>query len=67
MLALYRHKTNGTFVLLDRKSKTEYTNEKDARQAYAKALRNKNAREKNELLRDLCGTSARVARLDMGL
>ena len=29
--------------------------------------RNKRAREKNQILRELCGTSARAAKLDMGL
>lgn len=29
--------------------------------------RNQIARARNEILRDICGTSARVARLDMGL
>ncbi len=32
-----------------------------------KAIDNVIARQKNEVLRDFCGTSARQARLDMGL
>ena len=32
-----------------------------------KCLRNKNKREQNAALRELCGTSARAAREDMGM
>ncbi len=33
----------------------------------SRIIRNKNKREENEMLRELTGTSARAARLDMGL
>lgn len=37
------------------------------REKIRKIRRNKQRRAKNRILRDLCGTSARAARLDMGL
>ena len=45
--------------------------EKDQPEKYRKLrikiTRNRYARERNQILRDLCGTSARQARIDMGM
>lgn len=67
-LRLMRNKATGLFRVLGISGMTKaFVYEKDAIKDYKRLKSNRYAREKNEMLRDLCGTSARAAKLDMGL
>lgn len=71
MIRLLRHKTNGTYLLIENRQgkefRTQYASELEAKQGLKRAKINRNNRERNEVLRELTGTSARAARMDMGL
>lgn len=71
MIRLYRHKTNGTYLLIENREGKQFeytfTNEAEAKRAMARLKRNAFKRGQNQCLRDITGTSASAARLDMGL
>mgnify|MGYP001359603492 CR=1 FL=1 len=46
---------------------SEYSDYHIANELCKKLKRNEKKREENQILQDLCGTSARQARIDMGL
>ena len=46
---------------------TEYAQKARYTELRKKAINNANSRAKNDILRELCGTSARQARIDMGI
>lgn len=53
-------------VLICSKHRTPIS-KKDGKFYCVKCRRNRDARAKNQILRDICGTSAAAARRDMGL
>ena len=64
---LQRNKRTGQFRVKGFYGTTSlFTTDKQAIQAYKKLERNSAARERNQILRDLTGTNARAARLDIG-
>ena len=75
MIKLLRHKTELYWIVRELNSNGSIRNEKkfdpdnrkDAIKYCRKLKRNSYKREENQVLKDLCGTSARSARLDMGI
>lgn len=72
MIKLLRRKSTQKFVIAElRNNKWEISQDYDTKEEALKRIkqlkRNAHKREENQILRDMCGTSARVARLDMGL
>jgi hypothetical protein len=75
MIKLLRHKTRQYWKVIEYNSNGSIRNakifdadkRKDAVKYYKKLKRNAYNREKNQILKDLCGTSARQAKIDMGL
>jgi hypothetical protein len=71
MIELYRNKVTGIYLLIEDRDgtyvRTEFNNEIDAKKGFKRAKINRNNRERNEVLRELTGTSAACARRDMGL
>jgi hypothetical protein len=72
MIKAYKHKINGSYTVIDWRQGKVYARQDNLTLQKAKQLKkqwqnNEYRRAQNEVLRDLCGTSARAARLDMGL
>jgi hypothetical protein len=72
MIKLLRRKSNQKFVVAELKQgkwimSADYETKEEAIKRMKELKRNAYKREENQILKDLCGTSARLARLDMGL
>ena len=69
MIKLLRHKITGNYFVKDYYKQTikKFENKNDALKEYKRLKRNEHNREKNQILKELCGTSARQAKMDMGL
>lgn len=65
---LYRSKVTGDYFIIGPAGKTrEWDTKEETIKDYKRLNRNLLARQKNQILRELCGTSARQAKIDMGL
>lgn len=71
MIKILRRKSNQKFVVAELKDNkwiiSEDYEKVEALKRLKQLKRNAYKREENQILRDMCGTSARSARLDMGL
>lgn len=74
MIKLLRHKIEGYFIVKEYDYKgvryeKKYNPDQKAQalKDYKRLKRNAYTREKNSILSDICGTSARQAKIDMGL
>lgn len=72
MFKIFRRKSNNKYIVVEWKNgKHEISRDFDTKEEALKRLkqlkRNAYNREKNQILKDLCGCSARQAKIDMGL
>ena len=72
MIKIMRRKSNQKFVVAELKDNNwiisqDYDTKEEAFKRLKTLKRNAHKREENQILKDICGTSARSARLDMGL
>jgi hypothetical protein len=72
MFKILRRKSTQKFVVAELKNgkwiiSQDYETKEEAIQRMKELKRNAYKREENQILKDICGTSARSARLDIGL
>jgi len=72
MIKILRRKSNQKFVVAELKNEKwiisqDYETKEEALKRLKQLKINAHKREENQILRDICGTSARMARIDMGL
>lgn len=67
-MKIYRNRMTNKFRVMGKYGLTEYFDTKsEALRDYQRVIDNGVRREKNQILRDLTGTSAAAARRDMGI
>lgn len=67
-MKIYRNRITNKFRVMGKYGNTEYFDTKsEALHDYSRVIDNEVRRERNQILRDISGTSARAARADMGL
>ena len=71
MIKLLRHKVTNNWFVKDYSTgyvkKFDSDQKKEAMKDYRRLKRNAYGRAKTQILRELCGTSARQVKIDMGL
>jgi len=67
-MKLLQHKQTGMYRIVGNYgSSGSFWTKKEALEDYKRVKRNAIKRERNQILSELCGTSARAARADMGM
>jgi hypothetical protein len=72
MFKILRRKSTQKFVVAELKDykwviSQDFDTKEEALKRLKQLKRNAHKREENQILKDICGTSARSARIDMGL